>query len=115
MGTGIDPKVDYAFKRVFGSEENRNVLLHLLNALLEDSLPQKIREVELLNPFSDRDAENDKLSVLDIKARDEAGREYLIEMQLFTHASFPERLLYYGAKGLCGFYFREWCVVVSSV
>ena len=98
MGTGIDPKVDYAFKRVFGREENRNVLLHLLNALLEDSLPQKIREVELLNPFSDRDAENDKLSVLDIKARDEAGREYLIEMQLFTHASFPERLLYYGAK-----------------
>ncbi len=32
MGTGIDPKVDYAFKRVFGSEENRNVLLHLLRS-----------------------------------------------------------------------------------
>ncbi len=34
MGTGIDPKVDYAFKRVFGSEENRNVLLHLIRAMI---------------------------------------------------------------------------------
>lgn len=98
MGTGIDPKVDYAFKRVFGSEENRNVLLHLLNSLLADSLPSRIQHVQLLNPFSDKDGEEDKLSILDIKARDEAGREYLIEMQLFGHASFPERLLFYGAK-----------------
>lgn len=98
MGTGIDPKVDYAFKRVFGSDENRNVLLHLLNALLADSLPHRIRDIQLLNPFSDKDGEDDRLSVLDIKARDEAGREYLIEMQLFAHGSFPERLLYYGAK-----------------
>ena len=57
-----------------------------------------IEEVLLLNPFSQKDAADDRLSVLDIKAKDEAGREYIIEMQLFAQASFPERLLYYGAK-----------------
>lgn len=98
MKSGIDPKIDYAFKRVFGSEENQNVLRHLLNAVLADSLPRPIRDVQVLNPFSLKDAMDDRLSILDIKARDEAGREYLIEMQLFLHASFPERLLYYGAR-----------------
>jgi len=98
MGCGIDPKVDYAFKRVFGSEENRNVLRHLLNAILAKSLLLPIEEVLLLNPFSQKDAADDRLSVLDIKAKDGAGREYIIEMQLFAQASFPERLLYYGAK-----------------
>ena len=98
MGSGIDPKVDYAFKRVFGSEENRNVLQHLLNALLAESLARRLNDVQLLNPFSQKDAQDDRLSILDIKARDEAGREYLIEMQLFAQASFPERLLYYGAR-----------------
>ncbi len=98
MGTGIDPKVDYAFKRVFGSEENTNVLQHMLNAFLKDSLPNPITEVTLLNPFCLTDVIDDKLSILDIKARDQLGREYIIEVQLFAHANFPERLLYYGAK-----------------
>ena len=98
MGCGIDPKVDYAFKRVFGSEENRYALRHLLNAILAKSLLLSIEEVLLLNPFSQKDAADDRLSVLDIKAKDEAGREYIIEMQLFAQASFPERLLYYRAN-----------------
>ncbi len=102
MGSGIDPKVDYAFKRVFGSDENRNVLRHLLNSFLSDSLPRPITEITLLNPFCLTDVRDDKLSILDIKARDDVGREYIVEVQLYPHANFPERLLYYAAKDYAG-------------
>ena len=98
MGTGIDPKVDYAFKRIFGSEENRDVLTGLLNAIFAGSVMGPIREVELLNPFSFKDAIDDRLSILDIKARDDQQRESLVEMQNLAHADYRGRLVYYGAR-----------------
>jgi len=61
MITGIDPKVDYASKRVFGSEENTNVLRHLLNAILAGSLVPPLLDVKILNPFSLKDAVDDRL------------------------------------------------------
>ena len=48
-----DPKVDYAFKRVYGSQRNADILVHLLNAILRPEIP--IRAVEILNPFSEKD------------------------------------------------------------
>lgn len=97
MGSGIDPKVDYAFKRVFGSPENNRVLKHLLNAILSGSWPT-IESVEVLNPFSLKNAENARLVILDIKAIDERGAEYLIEMQMSLQGPLAERLVYYAAK-----------------
>ena len=70
----IDPKVDYAFKHVFGREENTPLLIHLLHAVLQPPSQQQITALELLNPFNDKDALDDKLSILDIKARDASGR-----------------------------------------
>lgn len=84
MPSGIRPTVDYAFKRVFGCEENKSVLVDLLNAVLLDSGQTPIRDVQILNPFSLQDADNDRLVILDIKARDESGRETLIEMQMMS-------------------------------
>lgn len=98
MGSGIDLMVDYAFKRTFGSRENRNVLKHLLNSILKVSLQSPITEISILNPFSQRDRSTRKATVFDIKARDESGREFIVEVQLFAHTNFPERLLFYGAR-----------------
>lgn len=98
MGTGIDPKVDFAFKRVFGSEESREILIDLLNAVLADSGFTPVSDVEILNPFSLKDAFDDRLAILDIKARDALGREFLVEMQMLAHKAFRERLLFYLAK-----------------
>ena len=97
MGSGIDPKVDLAFKRVFGSPENAFVLKHLLNAVLSGSRPP-LAEVEVLNPFSQQDGLSERKLILDIKARDEQGHEFLIEMQISLHPAFAERLLLYAAK-----------------
>lgn len=97
MQIEVDPKVDYAFKRVFGHERNRDILISLVNAVLLRSLGRPIIEVAILNPFSNKDAEDDKSFVLDIKARDDSGRMFNVEMQVLTPAEIRERLLYYWA------------------
>lgn len=95
MIPGIDPRVDYAFKKVFGSEANVPLLADLLHAVLKPA--RRIVHLQILNPFNDKDAADDKLSVLDIRARDELGRNYNVEMQLFGSHVHLQRILYYWA------------------
>ncbi|MEZ4527101.1 MAG: PD-(D/E)XK nuclease family transposase [Desulfobacterales bacterium] len=73
MKPGIDPKVDCVFKSILGKEENKNLLIHFLNAVLEPEPGKRIREVVLENPFNEKDFIGDKLSVVDVKALDEKG------------------------------------------
>jgi predicted transposase/invertase (TIGR01784 family) len=98
MRPGIDPKVDYAFKRVFGTEDNRDVLIDLLNAILQLGPGREVVEVEILNPFNDKAYANDKLSVVDVKARDASGRQFVVEMQMVARAHHRQRVLYYATK-----------------
>jgi hypothetical protein len=55
MVPGIDPKVDYAFKRLFGREPNQALSIHLLNAVLAPPPHERVVDLELLNPFNDKD------------------------------------------------------------
>ncbi|HEX7375940.1 MAG TPA: Rpn family recombination-promoting nuclease/putative transposase [Pirellulales bacterium] len=95
--TQTDPKVDYAFKHVFGREESKPALKSLVGAVFQSAGEPGIASLELLNPFNAKDAENDKLSVVDIKARDENGRQFFVEMQMLASADFLQRVLYYWA------------------
>ena len=96
MPLGIDPMVDYVFKRLFGDPANADLLIHLLNAVLK--LLRPIVEVQILNPFNEKDFAEDKLSVLDIKARD-AGRAWFnIEMQSRAVGWLRQRMVYYNAS-----------------
>ncbi len=76
---GVDPTVDFAFRKLFGDPRNSDILIDLLNSVLQPVAP--ITSVEVLNPFLDKAYADDKLSILDIKARDEAGRWINVEMQ----------------------------------
>lgn len=98
MITGIDPKVDYAFKKIFGSEANAAILVDLLNAVLDPPAERRIVSVTLQNPFNEKDKPEDKLSVVDIIARDQHERLYNIEMQMCAMRTYPERVLYYWAR-----------------
>ncbi len=98
MPIGIEPTIDYAFKRVFGRQENEESLCSLLNAVLRRPVGRRIESVVILNPFLPLEAFDDKLSVLDIKARDESGRMFNIEMQIRLHHALRERVLFYWAK-----------------
>ena len=97
MIPGIDPKVDIAFKRVFGSPPWRNLTISLIEAVLQPAPWQRLADLELLNPYTEPITCDDKLSILDIKARDDQGRLYNVEMQMVASASLPQRLLYYWA------------------
>ena len=98
MRPEIDPKVDYAFKKVFGSESNVDLLANLINAVRDVPPDRQIVGLEIRNPFNAKETADDKVSVLDIKARDAAGRWYNIEMQMLAPWFFPQRVLYYWAK-----------------
>ena len=98
MILGIDPKVDYAFKHLFGREATRPILVHVLDSVLNPASGQEIRDIELLNPFNPKEALDDKLSIVDIKARDQAGRQFNVEMQMLASPYYDKRILYYWAK-----------------
>ena len=98
MIPGIDPKIDIAFRKVFGSEPWRDLTASLINAVLEAAPPHRVVDVELLNPYSEKMALDDKLSILDIKARDQVGWLYNVEMQMLALAALVQRLLYYWSK-----------------
>ena len=90
----IDPRIDCVFKALLGAEANRRLLIHFLNAILGAALPAPIRQVDILNPHNEREFLDDKLSIVDVKARDEAGRFYQVEIQLLSYAELPARILY---------------------
>ncbi|MEJ7594264.1 MAG: Rpn family recombination-promoting nuclease/putative transposase [Planctomycetaceae bacterium] len=96
MALGIKAFVDFVFKKIFGSPENSVALIGLLNAILE--LQRPISEVTILNPFSYQEFETAKLVVLDVKAKDSAGRIFNIEMQISIHPGLLQRMMYYASE-----------------
>jgi len=98
MILGVDPKVDYAFKHLFGREASRPILIDVLNSILQPAPGKEIRELEILNPFNPKESFDDKLSILDIKARDQKGRQYNIEMQMLPSPYYDKRIVYYACK-----------------
>lgn len=93
MAIGIDPTIDFAFKRLLGNPDHPAITIHFLNAILAGE--PTITSVEFLNPFVEKDFEEDKLSILDILARDARGRLVNIEVQTAVAAALPERLAFY--------------------
>ena len=93
MLLGIRPTVDFVFKMLFGSPVNSDLLIHLLNAVLQPDDP--IVDVVILNPFNEKEFKGDKLSVVDVKARDSSGRWFVIEMQTTLPLGLRNRLVYY--------------------
>ncbi len=94
--TMLNPRVDFAFKKLFGSKENKDILISFINAIV--SKEDQVVEVTLLNPYNDKEHSSDKLSILDIKAQDEKGRCYNIEMQITDQVHYNQRTLYYWSR-----------------
>jgi len=89
----IDPTVDYAFKLLFGSEADTSILIDLLNAVSHTTSGLLVREVTLQNPFTMKEFEDDKQAVYDVRAFDQAGRPFIVEMQRSVPSFFPRRAL----------------------
>jgi predicted transposase/invertase (TIGR01784 family) len=94
MKHNIDPKVDCVFKALLGKEENSNLLVHFLNAVLGAELSEPIVNVVIINPYNDKEFLDDKLTIVDVKANDQSGRIYQIEVQLAYYSDLPARMVY---------------------
>jgi len=89
----LNPKIDLVFKKIFGTEQNKNVLKSLINSVLPKD--EQIVEVTIKNPYNETDFVGDKLSVVDIKAIDEKGRWYDIEIQVKEQKYYGKRAIFY--------------------
>jgi predicted transposase/invertase (TIGR01784 family) len=94
MKHNIDPTVDCVFKALLGKVDNSNLLVHFLNAMLGAELSASIVSVEIINPYNEKEFLNDKLSIVDVKASDQLGRIYQIEVQLAYYSDLPARMVY---------------------
>lgn len=92
----ISPRVDIAFKKIFGVEENKDLLISLINSIV--GLKDQVSNVTLLNPYNPKNFRDDKLSILDIKAQGKDGKRFNIEIQISDEADYDKRALYYWAK-----------------
>ena len=89
--TLLNPRVDLAFKKFFGTEENKDLLISLINSIVAPE--DQVVDIEILNPYNSRNFVRDKQSILDIKAKDSLGNYYDIEMQICNEGDYEERAL----------------------
>ena len=94
--SNINPRVDIAFKKIFGVEENKDLLMSLINSIVRER--DRVVEITLMNPYNPKNFQNDKLSILDIKAKNKDGVRFNIEMQITDEDDYDKRALYYWAK-----------------
>ena len=92
----LDPKNDYVFKRIFGHTGNEEITKNLLQSII----PDKIDEIELdSNPITEKDLLDDKVGILDIKAKLNKGNVNCdIEMQVADQKDIEKRILFYWSK-----------------
>ena len=93
----LDPKNDIAFKRIFGEEKNKDILLDFINSVLQsdDSIVESIEYIPTINI---PDIGRERVSIVDIMCRDNHGKKFIIEMQVVSTKEYLKRAQYYAAR-----------------
>jgi predicted transposase/invertase (TIGR01784 family) len=94
----LDPKNDISFRRIFGTEKNKDILIHFLNDILGFTGKSAIQDIEFLSTIQDPDIASKKQSIVDVLCRDSSGIQYICEMQVAKTKGFEKRAQYYTAK-----------------
>ncbi|NJM61975.1 MAG: Rpn family recombination-promoting nuclease/putative transposase [Oscillatoriales cyanobacterium RU_3_3] len=95
--TFIDPRTDFAFKKIFASESSKPILISFLNALIYEGNPT-IQDLQILDPYQAGEVLGLKESYLDVKATLDNGTIVIIEMQVLNVKAFEKRIAYNAAK-----------------
>lgn len=93
----INPKTDYAFKKIFGSDQSQDILISFLNAIVYQG-ETFITSLEIIDPYAPGRIYGLKTTYFDVKALLNNGENVLIEMQAFNVHAFGKRILYNTAK-----------------
>jgi predicted transposase/invertase (TIGR01784 family) len=94
----VDIKNDIAFRKIFGNEKKKEILISFLNAVLHLEGDRRIKSISIVNPFQLPILPNMKTSIIDVKAKDFKGNTFIIEMQVADIIAMDKRLLYYTSK-----------------
>ena len=90
----IDPYTDFGFKKLFGTELNKDLLISFLNALFNDA-KREIKDVQYLNAEQLGDGYGDRRAVFDVYCVTEDGSRFIVEMQKAEQEYFKDRSVYY--------------------
>jgi len=93
-----DPKSNIAFKKIFGNDNKKEILISFLNAVLNLKEEKAIKEVEILDPYQAPRLRYLKETTLDVRAKDHRGISFIVEMQVEKQEYFAKRALYYTSK-----------------
>ena len=94
----LDVKTDYAFKKVFGSETSKDILIEFLNAIIYYDSDKKIEDLHIVDPYTIPMLKGMKDTYVDVKAKLNDDTTVIIEMQVLHHEAFEKRILYNAAK-----------------
>jgi predicted transposase/invertase (TIGR01784 family) len=93
----LNPKNDFAFKKLFGEEKHKDILIAFLNDIFE-GVHDRIEEVEFLGKEQPPEIEAYRQSIVDVKCRDSKNRNFIIEMQYSKDSSFIKRACVYACR-----------------
>jgi predicted transposase/invertase (TIGR01784 family) len=102
MALRIRALSDIVFKYIFGTEESTELLRAFVNAVLIDADYPPIEELQVVNPFNAKSYLDEKVSIIDTRAKDSKGNIYNVEVQIRSQGDFQERSLYYWASAYAG-------------
>ena len=94
----VDVKNDVAFRKIFGNENKTTILISFLNAILKLEGDKKIKEVSIANPYQLPRVAGEKASIIDVRAIDKKGRQFVVEMQVADVDGFDKRVQYYTCR-----------------
>jgi len=94
----VNPISDIFVRYLLGSEENIPILKDFINTILEDSGFEKAEELSIRNPFNLATIQEEKETILDIKAQDSHHRIFNVEIQVLPDRYYNNRTLYYWSK-----------------
>lgn len=94
----LDVKTDFAFKKVFGSEDSKEILINFLNSVIIFTNDQKIKSLTIVDPYNIPMLKGMKDTYVDVKAVLDNDCHVIIEMQVLNHEGFEKRILYNAAK-----------------
>ncbi|AXY11467.1 ATPase (plasmid) [Bacillus thuringiensis LM1212] len=98
MNNRVNLRIDFAFKQLFGTKGNEEILMGFLNAVLQRTLSSPITSLTLEDPHLHKEYKEDKLSIMDVRAALETGELVNIEIQIANKHDIQKRSLYYWSK-----------------
>jgi predicted transposase/invertase (TIGR01784 family) len=94
----VDIKNDIAFRKIFGNEKKKKILISFLNAILKLEGKKRVKRISILNPFQLPILPHLKTSIIDVKATDHRDHTFIVEMQVANVTAMDKRMLYYVSK-----------------